>query len=412
MRSGVLDMIAGGPHGDYRVLFGAPTRDHAKKIFWDHLKAMIPPRLIASISESELEIRLIHGPRGSVVGMDEPRRIEGQPIDRGYFDEVAEMKEDTFARHIRPALSTPDRLGGAWFFGVPRIGHVAGGGKEFKMLADLAKSGKDPDFEYFWWDAEGIVDQKEIEAARATMDPNIFAQEFGAKRVSLTGRAYYGFNRDVHAREPLPYKPRNPLLLCFDFNVEPGTAAVGQEHRFRERPTERQDRPEVADNITAWIGEVWIPKDSNTPSVCRKLIADWGKHEGPVWCYGDPAGGARTTKIDGGGTDWTVIRDYLKPVFGDRLSIRGPGTEPSQRLRMNAFNARLRTADGKVHTLFDPKCAHLIEDCEESTIKPGSDGELHKPSGTPYTHMTDEVGYYFVRAFPIGGPTTTSQEFG
>jgi len=409
---GSLETV-GGTLPDFRVVFGAPTRDQAKAIFWEDLKALIPSQLFAADPrESDLEIQLIYGPLVKVVGLDEPRRIEGPPIDRLYCDEMAEMKEGTFDRNIRPALATPGRLGRGWFFGVPRIGHVPGGGKEFKKIADIAKSGKDPDFAYFTWNAYGIVDEREIEAAKATMDPMIFAQEFLAQRVSLGGRAYYTFEREVHAREELPYKPRNPLIFMFDFNVEPGPAVVGQEHRFRERPHERQDRPEVADEITAIIGQVHIPKDSNTPSVCRRLIADWGKHEGDVLCYGDPSGGARTTKIDGQGTDWTVIRDHLYPVFGDRLSIRGPGTERSERLRLNALRSRLRTADGKVHLLIDPvRAPKVADDFEETTLKPGSAGEVHKPSGTPYSHWTEAVGFYCVRAHPIGEAQHSSSTF-
>lgn len=420
LRHGAIDMFEGSPFSNFLVMFGGPTRDHAKRIFWNDLNALIPSMLIEKVRESDLEIRLRHGPTARVVGMDEPRRIEGQPIDSGYFDEMAEMKPGTFARHIRPALSTPGRLGRAWFFGVPRIGHVPGGGIEFKMLADLAKSGKDPDFAYHHWGPEGILAASELASARATLDPVTFAQEYEAKRVSGSGRAYYTFERDIHAREELPYKPRNPLIFMFDFNVEPGPAVVGQEHRFRERPSERQDRPEVADEITAIIGQVHIPRDSNTPSVCRKLIADWGKHEGDVLCYGDPSGGSRTTKIDGQGTDWTIIRDFLYPVFGDRLSIRGPGTELGERMRLNALRARLRTADGLVHMLLDPRtptpgqsigASKVIEDFEETTTKPGSAGEVHKPSGTPYSHWTEAVGFYCVRAHPIGEASHSSSSF-
>jgi hypothetical protein len=57
------------------------------------------------------------------------------------------------------------------------------------------------------------------------------------------------------------------------------------------------------------IGEVWIPRNSNTPAVCRKLIADWettsaraatggsrgsAKVEGSD-CYGDATAGSRSS---------------------------------------------------------------------------------------------------------------------
>lgn len=409
--SGSEDIIRGGPWADFRVVFGAPTRDHARSIFWDDLLLLIPSKLIRFVRESRLEIRTIHGVKAEVVGLDEPRRIEGTPLDRGYFDEVAEMKEGVFDRHIRPAMSTRGRPGGGWFFGVPRIGHVKGGGKEFKKLSELARDGKHPDFAYHHWGPEDILDPAELQSAKDTLDEITFEQEYMARRVSISGRAYKPFDREIHARERLPYNPDAPLIFCFDFNVSPGVSVVMQEHAFRDRDRLRTDRPEVDDNVTAAIGEVHIRNDSSTPKVCRALAATWKDHRGPVLCYGDPAGGARSTKVDMGGTDWTEIRDWLKPTFGNRISIRGPGTEQAQRPRINALNRRLKTVSGKVRFLIDPEaCPKLVEDLEETTIQPGTDGELWKPQGTPYTHMTDAVGYYMVRAHPIGGSGTSSSE--
>lgn len=89
-------------------------------------------------------------------------------------------------------------------------------------------------------------------------------------------------------------------------------------------------------------------------------------------------------------------------------------------MRLNALRARLRTADGLVHLLLDPRtptpgqpigAAKVIEDFEETTTKPGSAGEVHKPSGTPYSHWTEAVGFYCVRAHPIGGASHSSSSF-
>lgn len=416
MRWGTKCAIANRVRENYLVVFLAPTRDQARGIFWDHVPAMIPSKFILDISESHLEIDLVNGSRIAVVGMDKPARIEGKDIDLALVDEMGEMREGVWSRTLRPALSAPGRPGSAWLFGVPRMGQIAGSGVEFKKLARIAKSKSDPDFEYFHWKSADVADPGEIEAARRTMDKLMFAQEYEAERVSRSGRAYYSFKREIHARETLPYNPRAPLIFMFDFGITPGVAVVGQEQRFRQETGARGDRPEVADEIIAIIGEVYIDADSNTPSVCRKLIADWGHHKGEILCYGDPSGGSRTTKNDGDGTDWTTIRTFMQGHFEapgsgyvDRVAIRGPGTEEGQRLRVNALNNQLQTADGLIHLLIDPvKAPHVVEDFEETVYKPGTDGELYKPSGTPYTHLTDSIGYFCVRAHPYEGPSLVS----
>ena len=64
-------------------------------------------------------------------------------------------------------------------------------------------------------------------------------------------------------------------------------------------------RPYIEGDFTACLGEVHIPRNSSTRSVCRKLVADWAPiHKGIVRVYGDPAGGQRSTKADDGLTDW------------------------------------------------------------------------------------------------------------
>jgi hypothetical protein len=81
--------------------------------------------------------------------------------------------------------------------------------------------------------------------------------------------------------------PRFLLLsFAFDFNVEPGVAVVIQEQQLLNGL-----------QGTAVIGEVWIPRASSTPAVCRKLAADWGNHAGPVRIYADATGGALDRRV-------------------------------------------------------------------------------------------------------------------
>lgn len=387
---------ARSPWPDPRFFAGAPTRDQAKSIYWSDLKAMVEPGLLAERPrESDLMIRLVTGAELWVIGMDRPERIEGRPWDGGILDEFGNMKPGAWGENVRPALS--DRKGWCWLIGVPE------GRNHYYELNQYALHAGDPEWDSFTWPSSDILDQEEVDAARRQLDPLVFAQEYEASFVNFSGRAYYPFLEATHCK-PLAYDPRQPIGFCFDFNVEPGVAAVVQEQKL---PQQYERGPGGAIDLsrpvtgTGVIGEVHIPRNSNTPAVCRKLVADWGKHEGPVRCYGDATGGARgTAKV--AGSDWDLIKAELRPVFGDRLSFRVRSSNPPERSRVNAVNSRLVSADGTVRMLVDgAKAPHVVKDLEGVRVLEGGSGEIDKKADPALTHISDAFGYYVEREFPI-----------
>ena len=378
---------AGLPDAWY--VFAAPTRDQAKKIYWADLKAMVPKIYVKKISESELSVELYDGTLISVVGMDQPARIEGHPLDGIVLDEYGNMKPQVWAENVRPALSTKGRPGWAWLIGVPE------GRNHYYRLALMSRNPEKTTWGYFHWHSSDILDPEEIADAKSGMDLLTYQQEYEGSFVNFEGKCYYPFDIDVHATERVLYDVRRPLILCFDFNVSPGTASI-----IQELPYDGQN-PDVGEVVTAVIGEVYIPKNSNTRAICRKILADWGDHEGDVYCYGDASGAAKTTQAIQG-SDWDIIRDELKPHFGPRLKMRVARVNPLERIRVNAVNTRLKTADDRVHLLVDPVNApHVVEDFEGVTIKQGSAGEIDKDYDETLTHLTDGIGYYIEIRHPL-----------
>ncbi len=372
---------------DPRFFAAAPTRDQAKAIYWADLKAMIPRQLMArSPSETELSIQLVTGAELWVVGMDRPERIEGRPWDGGILDEFGNMKPGAWGENVRPALS--DRRGWCDLIGVPE------GRNHYYDIAKYAQ-GDDPDWAFWTWFSADILPPEEIAAARRQLDELVFQQEYEASFINFSGRAYYPFVEATHTA-PLAYDPNATLAFCFDFNVEPGVAAVCQEQKL----------PNGLDG-TGVIGEVWIPRNSNTPAVCRKLIADWGEHVGRVVCYGDATGGSRgSAKVDG--SDWDLIKKELRPHFGDRLGFKVKSANPAERARINAVNSRLKSAVGEVRLMVDPtKAPHVIRDLEGVTLLEGGSGELDKKKSAELTHISDGLGYYVEHDFPVVKPIIT-----
>jgi hypothetical protein len=378
-----------------RYFLAAPTRDQAKAIFWEDLKAMVPDWTLAERpSETELAVRLINGSMVQVIGMDKPERIEGRPWDGGVLDEYANMKAEAWGANVRPALS--DRQGFCWLTGVPE------GRNHYYELWKRALADRSGVWGAFTWHSADILPAAEVEQARLDLDELVFKQEYEGSFINFEGAAYYNWDERLHAAFSLPYDPRAPLNFCFDFNVEPGVSGVIQELRH----------PKLASRIvTGVIGEVHIPRSSTTELVCNKLIQDWGQHEGLVICYGDATGGARgSAKV--AGSDWEIIMSKLRPVFGDRLHFKVPPANPQERQRVNAVNTRLKNANGQVHMLVDPvKAPNVVKDFEGVRVVKGGSGEIDKKADRKLTHMSDAVGYYVVHEHPITKQTVTSREY-
>lgn len=377
---------------DYRYFAAAPTRDQAKGIFWPDLKAMVPKHLLdGQPRESDLSFKLITGAEIVVVGLDRPARLEGRSWNGGVIDEIANVKQEAWGENIRPTLS--DRNGWCWLIGVPE------GRGAYHEMYQYATSGVDPEWDGFSWISADILPEKEIASARRTLDPLVFQQEYEASFVTFEGRAYHTFDSRLHCKQ-LKYNYGTTLNVMLDFNVEPGVAAIAQE----------QTLPNGLEG-TAIIGEVHIPRNSNTSAVCRKLAQDWGEHKGRVVFYGDATGGSRgSAKL--AGSDWEIVKNELRPVFGDRMSFRVPNANPTERARLNAVNSRFLNAAGEVRMMIDPaRAPNVIKDFDGVRLLKGGSGEIDKKSDPHLSHLSDSVGYYIFREFPITNTTAKLGNF-
>lgn len=375
----VIKALQGTAFDDARFFAAAPTRDQAKDIYWEDLKALVPKWAIAKTSESRLFIELINGSSIHVVGMDKPARIEGRPWDGGILDEYGNMKAGAWMDNVRPALM--DRKGWCWLIGTPE------GRNHYYDLVLKARKDRTGEWEVFTWSSEDIVDPEEIAAMKAGMDDDSYEREVNATFTNFKGRCYRQFNADTHAVKDLSWNPRAPIVFAFDFNVDPGVAVVMQEMTL---PNGLQG--------TGIIGEVYIEGDSDTIKVCNKLIEDWEGQEGPVFIYGDRTGGNRgSAKIQG--SDWKLVKQTLREHFQLFDKVPKP-PNPPPRDRINSVNGRLKSRDGSIRLMVDPSCEHTIKDLDGVRWLPGSAGEIDKRDHK-LTHLTDALGYYIHDRWPV-----------
>lgn len=392
--------------------FAAPYRDQAKDIWWDDLLALLAgiPGSVRRVLKAELKIHLRTGETLEVVGLDEPKGLDGVARDRFFGDEFADVRPGVWAQHIRPSLDTDGRPGRGWIFGVPRPS------LQMQELADLAikleaeaiARGEDAlEWQYHHWKSEEILSPEAMAQAKRDLDPLTYEQEYCASRISLTGRAYYAFERHVHAREVLDYDPTYPLIFGFDFNRAPGVASVFQDRPYRG---DNPDVPKDGEPISQFIGEVWVPYSSTTEIVCRALIEKYRGHQGEVWVYGDATGGAGgSAKV--AGSDWDIVERLLSPVWPGRVYYRYGSTNPLERARVNAVNGRFRGADGKIRALVCPqKAPHLVKDLELVRVVEGGTGEIWKDRKKfpDLTDISDSAGYPIYDLHPRGGGGITT----
>ncbi len=389
--------VRGTAYDAPRFFYGAPTYGQVKRIAWNDLKRLVPADAMRGRpSESELTIPLWHGGEIFLVGMDKPERIEGAPVDGGVLDEYGNMKPQAWGENVRPALS--DRRGWCDLIGVPEgRNHYY----DTAMIAQAESLAGSTEWGYHHWISADILPADEIAAARRDLDLLTFQQEYEASFVTFAGRIYYAFTDANKRPMRAAYNPKQPLLVCLDFNVAPGVAAIAQE-----LPLPLPGNPVG----TAVIGEVWIENNSNTELVCRKILTDWqAKHLGAVEVYGDATGGARGT-AQVAGSDWDIARRVLRagdPArelagFGNRAQFHVKLANPAERARVNAMNSRICSADGTIRLMVDPLHApHVAKDLEGVVGVKGGSGEIDKKSNRMLTHISDALGYYVERRFPV-----------
>ncbi|MFG0317145.1 MAG: hypothetical protein ACF8XB_07730 [Planctomycetota bacterium JB042] len=391
----------------------APTHQQAKNIFWNDLRKMVPTWALRhgdpkrAISKSELRIDLRDGNFIRVSGVDVPERIEGGFGDGFLITEFDNCPDDLIDEHVRPMM-----VRGGWMIleGTPE------GRKKLFGYAQSIEHGELEDASFHTWFSETALPlylgreaaAAEIRNAKSTMDTLVYRQEYLGRFVEFAGRLYYAFDEDVNVADPrrgeeVPYDPNLPLRIGFDFNRSPGVLAIAQEIPAPAWLRARASVPSDG-NVTAFIDEVWIERNSNTPMVCDRFLEKYANHPGDVRVYGDATGRAKKTSSTEG-SDWDLVRAKLRPVFGRRLRWLVEDANPSVRARVNAVNSRCRSMTGAVGLVVSGRHAKRTA-YDLANVEADEAGEVVKVDGDPLTHISDGAGYMIEVDHPVSsGPS-------
>jgi hypothetical protein len=232
-----------------------------------------------------------------------------------------------------------------------------------------------------------------LENLKATMSKELLMQWVFAQFVNINVRScYYNFKRYMHVNaEQAKFDPHLPLRFTMDFNYNPLCASVGQQTPNK-----------------AWTFKEYVLKCSSTYDLCDAFIRDFASFRGDVYVYGDATGQRHQSSSKY--SDYEIIRKKLRPIFGHRMHIRVPNSNPSIRDRLNAVNSMLLNGNEEIRYYVHPDCRKLLMDFETAESPEMNALAIDKrgTDGKPITHPTDAAGYWLHKEFPVIKPTYSS----
>jgi phage terminase large subunit len=184
--------------------------------------------------------------------------------------------------------------------------------------------------------------------------------------VLKTNKFLYSFSKEKHVIESFEPNPHLPIMVSFDFNVEPMTSLVSQQ---------------IDENNVIAFDELEVPEGS-TEEMVELVIAKYPTWLGNIEITGDATGRNREKARRGNINSYTVIKDGLE--LYDR-EIKVPTKNPELKDSRVLCNSILQHADFKI----TKNCEKTIEDAIYGAMK-------NTPSGAINLVKTDEQGLHFL----------------
>lgn len=356
----------------------APTRDQVKRIYWNDLKRLSFCSILPdNPSETALTIRFPNGSTISLIGLDQPQRMEGSLWSGGIIDEIADVKENAWAENISPALDTynpenPSYRPWCWLIGVPD------GMNHYYDMAELARSGADPDWKLYTWHSSDILPADVIEAAKRRMSARQYRQEYEASFETSTGRIYEDYSKANYTDSTI--EKHEQLIWTHDFNYTPLSSAVGV----------------VRGKAVYFLNEIVLTSAVAQQSALE-FVEKFKQHENKkVLIYGDPSG--RAGEKHGHESDYIAIERVLKDngwSFQRKVQLSTRSIKDGQ----NAVRAKIANAMGEVSLFVNVHTAPYVHKAlATGSLKKGStfleeDGE--------YQHIGTAIRYFVDTEFPV-----------
>ncbi len=327
----ITDKIIDGPP----VAYYAPTYKDLYNV-WNRIKHLLQPITISK-DETVKQLKVLGGGTLDMWSMEDPDSGRGRKYARVIIDEAEK------ARHLKQAwqatirATLADYKGDCWFLSTPRFGSTY-----FKELS------KRNDADWMNWTFttydNPFIDPVEIDSAREQLDEATFRCEFMAEDVTLAVNKFiFKFNRDRHVIKGLQLIQNLPVVISFDFNVEPITCLVCQHDGL--------DKVRILDEYRLINSDIY--------ELCQRIKIDY--HDKMLLVTGDASGQARTA-LKRDLNYYKVIKEVLGLSMGQ---FKVPAANPRHKNSRVLSNSLL---ERHKNYLFSDRVPYLINDIEEIEV--------------------------------------------
>lgn len=178
------------PHRSYSYI--APERTQARRIVWDEpemLQMWLPDKdeIGWITNETNLNVKFANGSILHILGADKPDAIRGAKAYGTVLDEFQLMKPEAWYEVVQPIAREAREHWAMFLFTPCGLNHATD-------LFDMAKSGEK---EFKDWYAQRlkaseshVIPADQLEAARKTMPPTLYAQEFECEHITDEDRIF------------------------------------------------------------------------------------------------------------------------------------------------------------------------------------------------------------------------------
>ena len=196
-----------------RAAYMCPLFKQAKQVAWDMVKhySRVVPGVV--FNEAELRADYPNGGRLQLFGADNADALRGIYLDGVVLDEYAQISPRAWSEVIRPALA--DRKGMAIFIGTPQ-GH-----NSFYDLYDKAETLKGWNRELYKVSDTKLLDDEELEAMKAEMTEDEYAQELECSWTAAIKGAFWAKELvEIESQiRAVPYDANYPVITECDLGI-------------------------------------------------------------------------------------------------------------------------------------------------------------------------------------------------
>jgi phage terminase large subunit len=177
----------------------------------------------------------------------------------------------------------------------------------------------------------------------------------------------YGFNKFKTVKPNLEIEKSEPIILSFDFNVDPITCVAGQTFKNKIR-----------------ILREFRLRNSDIYELCSTIRSEFGDRLFIV--TGDASGANRSAMTKGVLNYYTIIRDELDLP---KSAFKVPSVNPSIKNSRVLINSILQKHED---LLIDASCQFLIHDLQN--VEADEHGDIDKTKDSKSTHLLDCFRYF------------------